>query len=92
MTIVFVSNYFNHHQKPFSDAMDELTEHNYYFIATEEMTEERKQLGWGMEDFPPYVKDINRNREEQAECVRLIDEADVVLFGSMPEKLLKNRI
>ena len=92
MKIVFLSNYFNHHQKPFSDAMDELTEHNYYFIATEEMTEERKQLGWGMEDFPPYVKDINRNREEQAECVRLIDEADVVLFGSMPEKLLKNRI
>lgn len=33
MKIVFLSNYFNHHQKPFSDAMVTLIGEDYIFIA-----------------------------------------------------------
>ena len=44
-TVVFVSNFFNHHQKPFSDAMFGRIGRNYTFIETGTMTQERKALG-----------------------------------------------
>ena len=55
MKVVFISNYFNHHQAPFSEAMYRLTKGQYWFIATEKMTEERKSMGWGREQVPGYV-------------------------------------
>ena len=57
MTFVFVSNYFNHHQKPFCDAMYAALGEGFTFLATEEMTEERKAMGWG-EALPGYVKRV----------------------------------
>lgn len=47
MRILFCSNYFTHHQIPLSDALYELTNHNYCFVAHKEMDAERKNLGWG---------------------------------------------
>ena len=92
MKFVFLSNYFNHHQKPFSDCMQKLTEDNYYFIATEEITQERKDMGWGREEQPSYVKSLIKNEEERDFCYKTIDEADVVIFGNAPEYLIKERI
>ena len=56
MKIVLVSNFFNHHQKPFSDAMFSIIGENYHFIETSTITEERLKLGWGEKDKPSYVK------------------------------------
>lgn len=81
MKVVFVSNFFNHHQKPFSDAMSKLTHGNYCFVATEEMSEERKNMGWGGERFPDYVIKSYENAENQNYAKRKIDNADVVIFG-----------
>lgn len=89
MKVVFLSNYFNHHQKPFSDAMYELLKGDYYFISTTVMREERKVLGYGESDTIEYVKDFSAQQEL---CQKLIDEADVVIFGSAPEHLIKNRL
>ena len=44
--IVFLSNYYNHHQAPFSEAMYRFTDGNYRFIATGEISEERLKLGY----------------------------------------------
>jgi len=38
LRVVFISNFFNHHQKPCSDAMYELCNGNYKFIAMEKMS------------------------------------------------------
>ena len=54
MKIVFVSNYFNHHQKAVSDALYTLTGGQYYFIATTPVPQARQALGYGTEQ-PPYV-------------------------------------
>lgn len=40
MRILFCSNYFTHHQIPLSDALYELTNHNYCFVAHKEMDAE----------------------------------------------------
>ena len=46
MRVTFVSNYMNHHQQPFSEAMRERLGEDYLFIQTQPMEQERIQMGW----------------------------------------------
>ena len=87
MNIVFLSNYFNHHQKPLADALNERC--SFYFISTEKITQERRALGWGYNQEPEYVirYDAEPERAEQ-----LITNADAVIAGSAPEALLRRSI
>ncbi len=87
MQVVFVSNYINHHQIPFSEAMvRELGEGNYTFLQTEPMEEERKNMGWGGFGLPPYVRLPYKSPEEEAECRRLVLESDAVIFGGTEDE------
>lgn len=81
MKVVFISNYFNHHQAPFSEAMNKLTNGNYWFVAVEEMSEERKNMGWEHDDLPDYVIKSYKSKESLDYAKRKIDEADTVIFG-----------
>lgn len=81
MNFVFVSNYINHHQIPFCEAMLQETGGRFVFLQTQEMDSERRKMGW-KEETPPYVKKLWENREEAA---RLIRDADVLLAGWAPE-------
>lgn len=88
MKIVFISNFFNHHQKPVSDAIYKIINQNYFFIETAKISEERKKLGWGYDNYPIYVIKYQNIQEIN----KIIDEADIVIIGSAPIKLVKNRI
>ena len=89
MTIVFVSNYFNHHQKPLCDALWDLTGGNFCFVQTRPMGQERKDLGYHQDDLPEYILSSWENR---GKCLELVEQADAVIAGSAPEDLLKARI
>lgn len=79
MKTVFISNYINHHQIPFSNALYEQLGEDYHFIQTEAMEEERVKMGWALDASRiPYV--VFADREEER-CRRLIEEADLVLAG-----------
>lgn len=91
MKIVFISNYFNHHQQFFSDAMYKLIGDGYTFLETSEMRDERKKLGYGIDTLPPYVKQLYNNPNGLSQCVDLINHADIVIVGSAPEKFLRHR-
>ena len=91
MKIVFASNYYNHHQKPFSEAMYSLTDGQYHFIQTVPMEEERRNMCWG-EDLPPFVMESYKDEESYKECLKIINEADVLITGSAPEKIIHSRI
>lgn len=79
MTITFVSNYINHHQIPFSNAIYEKLGKDYHFIQTMPMEEERIAMGWGLDEGKiPYV---HRLYEDEYECRKIIAESDVVLLG-----------
>ena len=52
MQVVFVSNYFNHHQLSFCDALYELLEGSFCFLQTQPMEEERVKMGWQAEERP----------------------------------------
>jgi len=79
MKTVFISNYINHHQIPFSDALYEKLGEDYHFIQTEPMEEERVRMGWAVDAKKiPYVI---LAYEEEERCRQLIEEADLVLAG-----------
>ncbi len=82
MQITFVSNYINHHQIPFCNAMCIETEGNFTFIQTEPMEEERVRMGWGEEE-PTYAKYIYKEPEV---CENLILNSDIVIYGGAEEE------
>lgn len=86
--IVFLSNYYNHHQSSFSEAMFKLTKGEYRFIACEPMDEERKAMGWGGEDAVFALQ----YQDDPIGCQNLVDFADVVISGSAPYEYLKKRL
>lgn len=90
MKIVFLSNYFNHHQKAFSDKMFEMLGNDYKFVETSKMSEERKRLGYGIE-LPTYV--VDGTDQGNAEYLKsLVISADAVIIGGAPDSLIKERI
>ena len=46
LTVTFVSNYINHHQIPFCEAMRARIGDGFVFVQTQEMEEERLAMGW----------------------------------------------
>ena len=92
MHIVFVSNFFNHHQEALSKELDKLTGHQYTFISTMPMTQERKRMGWGSQIAPPYVLEAFHTDSSAEHMQDLILKADVVVWGAVPHLLLQKRI
>ena len=85
MKVTFVSNYINHHQIPFCNAMYGKLGEDYRFIQTEPMEEERIRMGWGAEFSKlPYLR---LYYEQEAECKALIADSDVVLFGGVEDEI-----
>lgn len=89
MKIVFVSNFYNHHQKSFADSLYSMIGDNYHFIETAKISEERLNMGWGTEEKPSYVL---QTYNEEKKCKSVINEADVVIIGSAPRSLIETRL
>ena len=87
MKIIFLSNIFNHHQKSLSDELFKLNP-DYFFVETEDMHDEQRNMGYAVAEKLPYVLSYERDR---LFCDKLINEADVVIIGSAPEKLIERR-
>lgn len=92
MKIIFISNYFTHHQKPLSDALSVLTQGDYIFLATEKMSDDRKRLGWAI-DSPDYVHELDMSDgKEVARYIQIINQADAVIQGHLYDQLIEERV
>lgn len=89
MKIVFVSNFFNHHQKPLSDCLYKLTGGQYWLVETRDIAEEQKKLGYHTYDVPYLLK---YKEDTKYSIDKLIMDADVVQFGEAPLNLIRNRV
>lgn len=87
MQVVFVSNYFNHHQLSFCDALYELLEGSFCFLQTQPMEEERVKMGWQAEERP-YVRyvQVGGTATSGLEWQNLLLTADVVIFGGCDDE------
>lgn len=93
MKIVFASNFFNHHEKFFCDEMYKLTKGDFYFIQTEPMTEERINLGWGIDIAKiPYCVCSYQSNDSFAHSMKLINECDALIIGSAVNSFIMERI
>lgn len=92
MKVVFLSNYYNHHQSAISEEFFKRTNGHYRFIQTEPMEEERRNMGWGQKGLPSFVMESYKDKATYRRCVDLINRADVVIAGSAPEKMIRKRI
>jgi glycosyltransferase involved in cell wall biosynthesis len=92
MKICFISNYFNHHQRPFCEALFSELNTNFVFIATTVMSQERIKLGYGLSEVPTYVKDYQKDPETKRICDEYLRTADVIIIGSASPELIKEQI
>ncbi len=88
MKIVFVSVVLNSHQVGVADRLFDITGGNFRFIETGHAQELDKKGG---EDFSsrPYLIKANDKKEE---LYRLIEEADVMVYGAAPIEYLRYRV
>lgn len=92
MKLVFVSNYMNHHQLPFSLALSQMNDVKYCFIALDPISEERKKMGYKDIDHEiPFVICAYDSPEKMNQARKLINEADVTIFGHCPDSLVLER-
>lgn len=90
MKIVFLSNYYTHHQKPLCEALHKLTKNSFLFVETEEFSHERKKIGWKKNEGVSFVKRDNEMNDENKKSI--INESDVVILGSAPLSMIKERL
>lgn len=85
MKITFLSNYYNHHQVALSKSLCNLTDKDFYFITSANVSESRKKLGY-QEMNDDFVVAYN-DHENHAQ--KLINESNLVICGSAPEEWIK---
>lgn len=89
MKLVFLSNYYNHHQKALCAQLHESCS-SFWFVETSQMREERRALGYGEQHIPSYV--IQYSDKTKAMIDQAIRDADAVLWGGAPSALVQERI
>lgn len=92
MKIAFVSNFYNHHQKPLADALYSMVGDDYHFIETQPISAERLNMGWGGDERPSYILQSYLDDTSKDKCQQIIDNADVVIIGSAPYSMVKTRL
>ncbi len=92
MKLVFISNLINHHQVPVADKMAALQGVQYYFIATEPIPEFLLRGGYSDYSDRSYLINAYENEEKRIFAKKLIDEAEVLIHGSIPGELVAKRI
>lgn len=90
MKIAFISNFLNHHQLPFCIEMKKKKNIEFYFIATEPIDKERIKLGY--EDMNTKYDFVIRTYDNEKKACELIDNSDVVIIGSAPQKYIERRL
>ena len=92
MKIVFASNYLNHHERFFCEALDGLKGVEFKFIQTLPLEKERINLGW--QDFSALPYCICSYSSEQAyhESLQMCRNADVLILGGAPNEFVEYRV
>lgn len=93
MEIIFVSNFFNHHQRPLSEELYKLTGGKFIFIETIPMPSRFKDSGYIMTDNPTFLFQSWKSKEAKLKAEKLMLNTEVLLMGAYTNyTLLRNRL
>ncbi len=84
--VTFVSNYINHHQQPFCEALIHTKVCHFTFVQTQKMEQKRIDMGWGTNPADiPYVIEAYADLNS---AYRAIMDSDILLIGWMEDESL----
>lgn len=93
ITVTFFSNFLLHHQTPFCEAMVKLLGGNFKFVATEQIPQERLDLGYkNLSKSANYCVNAYENQESYQKALELGEKSDVVIIGSAPDVFIQERL
>lgn len=90
MKVVFCSNYLNHHQLRFCEAMLKEVE-DFIFIAEKPMEQFRIDMGWEDMNNKEFVIKSYENKQSLDLAIKLCNEADIVIAGDSSGKFIEQR-
>lgn len=88
--IVMVSNFLSIHQMKMHEALVKLYGNRYHFISLEEALAEHKVYNPHFNEEKSNEIMSFKSEDEMKKALKLIDEADVVIYGNANEKILKH--
>ncbi len=91
ISIVFLSNFYTHHQHELSQELHRLADGHFWFIETSTMTNERKEQGWSIQT-PEYVIPSEYVAQKRDDINKRILESDLVIWGCAPYSLIAPRL
>ena len=90
MKIAFFSNFLNHHQLPFCEALMGIPDVEFKFVARCKTEDDRISMGYeDMNNVYPFVVKAYENEEE---AIKIAEEYDVALMGDTLLKYLDARM
>jgi glycosyltransferase involved in cell wall biosynthesis len=93
MKVVFISNYLNHHQVPFCEAMVRETEGRFTFVATTPVPSGRLKLGYAdMNHAYDFTVCAYESDELKKKAMALAAECDLAIIGSAPDAYIRARL
>lgn len=93
MNVVFVSNYLTHHQLPFCRAMNAKLGRDFCFVETEQMAQERIDLGWQLKEKNDiYIMKSYIDDKAYHDCCEKIVKADAVIIGGTKDEYIEKRL
>lgn len=92
MMIAIVSNFLNHHQLMLCNEFKKYCD-EFYFIATEEIPEDRLSMGYSnMDSQYDFVLRTYDNSTDEKKIYDVLDRSDAVIFGACKDELIEYRM
>lgn len=91
-SIVFATNFINHHQAPVADQLYARDDVEYHLVQTAPMTAACIQNGYPDYSDRPYLINAYQSELLAQEAQKLIDTADVVILGASDWRILGKRL
>ncbi|MBQ3527691.1 MAG: glycosyltransferase [Clostridia bacterium] len=93
MTLVYISNYMNHHQLPLCLELRRLLGDDFRFIALTSVSEERKKLGYAdMNREHDFVISVTDEGIGDDRIIKMCNECDILLVGSAHDRYFYERL
>ena len=93
MKILQVTNIVSHHQLPVArQILQSLGEENFRFAATQKQLEERKNMGWNMEEKESWILNAGESDSDRQSFEEWWDGADVVITGEFLPEMIDRRL
>lgn len=87
MKLIFLSNYYNHHQRCLCDELCRRCDpQGFTFVACASMREDRRALGYGESDIPTYVLEAHTPATRR-QAIERMKQADVILLGAADREI-----